>query len=159
MKKIILILMILGALIAGCAQRNVVKTSDLPKNEVPVVAQKQTAGKQAEEQKTLKGMNKSNEISGKDLSKEQASGIRNSTKALETKFHDIYFKFDNYAISPDSKLVLKQMSETLLKDKSLKIIIEGHCDQRGTTEYNLALGDKRADAVRRYLSTPNNLMD
>lgn len=81
------------------------------------------------------------------------------TKELETPkyieekitFEDIYFDFDKYDIRPDAKQPLKSLAEWLVKNTSAELLIEGHCDERGTNEYNLALGDRRAKAARDYL--------
>lgn len=63
----------------------------------------------------------------------------------------INFDFDSYEIRPDAREVLKEIANYLNEYKSLIITIEGHCDERGTREYNLALGLKRAEATKRYL--------
>ena len=74
-------------------------------------------------------------------------------KELQAKVQDIHFDFDRYDISNDSKTTLKNVAGSLSEGKKLKVIIEGHCDERGTNEYNLALGDKRANAAKEYLKT------
>jgi peptidoglycan-associated lipoprotein len=66
-------------------------------------------------------------------------------------FKSIYFNFDSYEIHSDSVPVLESVASWMRKNRNNKIIIEGHCDERGTNEYNLALGDKRASAVKDYL--------
>lgn len=60
---------------------------------------------------------------------------------------DIFFEFDKYDIKPEYKKVLTQNAELILDNPDVKILIEGHCDERGTNEYNLALGEKRAKAA------------
>jgi peptidoglycan-associated lipoprotein len=67
-------------------------------------------------------------------------------------FEDIHFEFDKYDIRSDAKPVLQSVAEWLMKNKSADLLIEGHCDDRGTNEYNLALGDRRAKAARDYLA-------
>ena len=65
----------------------------------------------------------------------------------------VYFGFDNYSIRPDQSPRMKVNSD-FLKDRSdVKIRIEGNCDPRGTREYNLALGEKRALSAKKYLVT------
>jgi peptidoglycan-associated lipoprotein len=63
----------------------------------------------------------------------------------------VHFDFDKYDIRPADRAVLAAHAEWLKQHPAVKVMIEGHCDERGTVEYNLALGDKRATAVRRYL--------
>lgn len=63
----------------------------------------------------------------------------------------IHFDFDRYFIRDDAKPVLAANAKWLNKFSSAKILIEGHCDERGTEEYNLALGEKRAKSTLDYL--------
>lgn len=63
----------------------------------------------------------------------------------------IYFEFDSYALSEEAKALLEGNNEWLKAHPGIHVLIEGHCDDRGTVEYNLNLGQKRADAVREYL--------
>lgn len=67
------------------------------------------------------------------------------------KLQDIYFDFDKYNIRADAKETLERNAAWLKKNPNLKIQIEGHCDERGTNEYNLALGDRRAKSTRDYI--------
>ncbi|KJV74576.1 peptidoglycan-associated lipoprotein [Orientia tsutsugamushi] len=67
--------------------------------------------------------------------------------------HKVYFATEKFDLSEESKRVLRAQSTWLKSNPDVKIIIEGHCDERGTREYNLALGKKRADAVKQFLVT------
>ena len=85
---------------------------------------------------------------------EQANNINKATAddSEEVSVPDrIYFGFNKYNISNDSAEILNLQAEWLKSDPSIKIIVEGHCDERGTREYNLALGERRANAVKNYL--------
>jgi peptidoglycan-associated lipoprotein len=66
---------------------------------------------------------------------------------------DIHFDFDKYDIRPGDAEILKENAALLMKNPGVKIQIEGHCDERGTEEYNLALGERRANSAKRYLSS------
>lgn len=66
---------------------------------------------------------------------------------------EIYFEFDQYDLSPDSRETLKLNAEWLRANPSARVEIEGHTDERGTNEYNLALGAKRAQSAKDYLVT------
>jgi peptidoglycan-associated lipoprotein len=66
---------------------------------------------------------------------------------------DIYFDFDRYDLSADARTILRSNAEWLKNNSNARVEIEGHCDERGTNEYNLALGAKRAQAAREYLVT------
>lgn len=64
---------------------------------------------------------------------------------------DIFFEYDRAAISPEMKSALDQDAAWLKSNPKANIQLEGHCDERGTNEYNLALGEKRAHSVKQYL--------
>ncbi len=70
---------------------------------------------------------------------------------LEAPLKMIHFDFDRYFIRADAKPVLEANAAWLKKFRTTKILIEGHCDERGTEEYNLALGEKRAKSTMEYL--------
>ena len=64
---------------------------------------------------------------------------------------DIYFDYDKYDIRPDQQAALQSGAQFLAQHPAMRFTIEGHCDERGSTEYNLALGDNRANAVKNAL--------
>ena len=66
-------------------------------------------------------------------------------------FPIVYFGFDTDELAPGETAKLDKAAGYLVKQPSLLLIVEGHCDQRGTEEYNRALGDRRANAIRAYL--------
>jgi len=63
----------------------------------------------------------------------------------------VFFGYDKYDLSADAKSTLARQAEWLKKYSNLSVTIEGHTDERGTREYNLALGDRRANSARDYL--------
>lgn len=65
----------------------------------------------------------------------------------------VYFAFDKFSIKPEYKTMLNTKAELLKKYNSIRVRIEGNCDERGTQEYNLALGERRARAAYEYLVT------
>jgi peptidoglycan-associated lipoprotein len=65
---------------------------------------------------------------------------------------DVFFEFDRYDLSADARTVLRANADWLKSNPAARVEIEGHCDERGTNEYNLALGAKRAQAAREYLA-------
>lgn len=64
---------------------------------------------------------------------------------------DAYFDYDKAEIRPDAREALQKTAAFLKNYPQAHVLIEGHCDERGSTEYNLALGDRRANAVKEYL--------
>ena len=72
--------------------------------------------------------------------------------ALKTvKLEPVFFDFDQWSIREDQKEVMAKNSQWLKSNPSVKVRLEGHCDERGTAEYNLALGQKRAEGVKSFL--------
>lgn len=76
-------------------------------------------------------------------------GLEEALKRGEVR--DIFFAFDQYSISDEARPILEANARALRRFPNTRIVIEGHCDERGTEEYNLALGDRRANAVKEYL--------
>lgn len=60
---------------------------------------------------------------------------------------DVFFDFDKFGIKDEYKGVLSRNAEILMANLNKRVLVEGHCDERGTNEYNMALGEKRAKAV------------
>jgi peptidoglycan-associated lipoprotein len=72
---------------------------------------------------------------------------------------DVRFDYDRYNLRPDAKEIIARHAKVLLEHPDLSVRIEGHCDERGTVEYNLALGERRAQAVLDYLVAYGILRD
>jgi peptidoglycan-associated lipoprotein len=72
-------------------------------------------------------------------------------KAQTFENQDVYFDFDAYTLSEPAKRTLDEKVAFLKQYPKVKVTIEGHCDERGTTEYNLALGERRANSALQYL--------
>jgi peptidoglycan-associated lipoprotein len=79
--------------------------------------------------------------------------LRQAQEALKRALGNVYFEFDRWALTTEGKKNLAESAAALKQNPSVKILIEGHCDERGTREYNLVLGEKRAQETRRYLLT------
>ncbi len=75
-----------------------------------------------------------------------------SQEELNAQYGDrVFFDYDKSDVRPDAAKVLDGWAQWLAKNGGARLTIEGHCDERGTKEYNLALGDRRATAVKNYL--------
>jgi len=73
------------------------------------------------------------------------------TATTEGPLKDVFFDFDKAILSNEAKKSLDDNTKWLKANPAVRIVVQGHCDERGTTEYNLALGEHRAKAVRDYL--------
>jgi peptidoglycan-associated lipoprotein len=71
--------------------------------------------------------------------------------AVQAQFKDAYFNLDESAIRDDAKPALSANADYMKRHASIRVTVEGHCDERGTAEYNLGLGDRRGNAVKDYL--------
>ncbi len=73
--------------------------------------------------------------------------------AAQSRFlnEDIHFEFDSSNLLPEAQEILRWKAAWLRKNSNVQVTIEGHCDERGTNEYNLALGDRRANSTKSYL--------
>ena len=72
---------------------------------------------------------------------------------FDREVKDAYFDYDKADIRSDARDALSQTAQFLRSYPQIKIVIEGHCDERGSTEYNLALGDRRAAAAKQFLTS------
>jgi len=79
-------------------------------------------------------------------------GATGSDAGQAGELKTVNFDFDKAALSAEAKTILQKNTEWLKKNPKVKIQIEGHCDSRGTIEYNIALGEKRASIVKKYIS-------
>jgi len=73
------------------------------------------------------------------------------TEEKPSRFADVLFDFDKSALTAEGKKACQSVAEYMKKNPKAKVLIEGHCDERGAAEYNLALGERRAVAVKNYL--------
>jgi len=84
-----------------------------------------------------------------------SSSLDKSFDAGEDKdgtIYDVFFAYDKYALSSQARDILDNNAKILGMNKGAKVSVEGHCDDRGSNEYNIALGDRRAQSVKKYLT-------
>jgi peptidoglycan-associated lipoprotein len=72
---------------------------------------------------------------------------------FRTRVNDIFFEYDRYDLRDDARATLNQDARALAERAGIRLTIEGHCDERGSEKYNLALGDRRANTAKEYLVT------
>ena len=149
-KSLVIIILILcvGLFLTGCPKKTVMK-------EEPSMRKEDAAARERAEQTMKEQELKAKEEGAKrDLDKslvaKKEPGIE-GTVFESSLLKDIRFDFDKYDIRPQDTEILKENAALLKKYSNVKIQIEGHCDERGTTEYNVALGERRANSTKRYL--------
>ncbi|MCI0494177.1 peptidoglycan-associated lipoprotein Pal [candidate division KSB1 bacterium] len=91
------------------------------------------------------------EESGKSLETIDLGPREKSMSKSDISFRDINFDFDKYELSSEAREILANHARLLKENPQVRLKIEGHCDERGTIEYNLALGERRANVVKNYL--------
>jgi len=135
-----LLLIIPGLLFtASCAKKTVKSDSSAAAAE-----EKQAAGADAqakEQQAAAAAAQMAEETAQRD-----AMMLKNMFES-----ESIYFEFDSAALSPVSQGILSGKADFLRDNPGTQVIIEGHCDERGTPEYNLAQGDRRAESAKKFL--------
>ena len=92
-------------------------------------------------------------LKGKMIPATKLQGVAREPATTEEKqvFETIHFDFDKSDIRPDARIVLEKIAVYLKNKRKVKVSFEGHCDERGTSEYNMALGERRSLSARRYL--------
>lgn len=127
--QILLVLMI-SVFAVGCGKKNVKQGSILPDSPQTV----SDAALTAED----------------GMASETEGSLRNKDYAPEAGIHTVYFDFDKSELSDETRKALQENAAALKKRAGVEIQVAGHCDERGTTGYNLALGQRRANVVRNY---------
>ncbi len=87
--------------------------------------------------------------------------FENGTRVKDANLVPVLFAYDSYSVSPAERHKLVVASEYLRSNRAMTVVLEGNCDERGSREYNMSLGERRAIAVRNYLlglGVPNSRM-
>ncbi|WP_456325678.1 peptidoglycan-associated lipoprotein Pal [Desulfonauticus submarinus] len=133
--------------LVSCAKKKITAS-----NQSPEVKQKVEQQQKNKENKELEELRKRKE---QEIElKAQNLGQKNVQEKIDVKKvigERIYFDFDSYELKPEARKILQEKAKILKTHPNWKIVIEGHCDERGTEEYNLALGEKRARAAYEFL--------
>jgi len=164
MRKSYLILVFVlcfGLILSGCPKKTVMKDEPTVKKSEDIArleAERAVKEKAEREEREREAARIKEEEARKAKEKEferslvakKQPGIEG--EVLESKLlKDVHFDFDRYDIRPEDGPVLNENAALLMKSPAVKVQIEGHCDERGTAEYNLALGERRANSTKKYL--------
>ncbi len=88
----------------------------------------------------------------KQAPKQVIEKVEEKVELRESSFETIYFDFDKSDIRADQRDLMNKNARLLNDNKNVRVRLEGNCDERGTNEYNMALGDRRANSVRQFLT-------
>ncbi len=81
----------------------------------------------------------------------EVTALRGKMLVEVPELGDVHFEFDKSDLTPTGREILTKNAEWIKNNQPVELLIEGHCDERGTVDYNLALGDRRAKSARKYL--------
>jgi peptidoglycan-associated lipoprotein len=155
---IFILILCFGLFLAGCPKKQVVINREQPSvqsSEEAARLESERAAREAKERESARLREEEAKMpAGGELEKslvaKKEPGIEG--EVFESKLlKDIHFEFDKYDIRREDEGILKENAVFLKKNSKAKIQIEGHCDERGTVEYNLALGERRANNTKKYL--------
>jgi len=133
----------------GCAEKKTVVKDEALQEQRAKAAQ--TAQQDNEAARQVKEQADRERALREQAEREQAARAASASATLDGAVEDIYFDFDQSNIRPDAREILKANADILLKRGAAEIAVEGYCDERGTAEYNLALGERRAQEAKKYL--------
>jgi peptidoglycan-associated lipoprotein len=124
----------------SCAKKEVMAEPEMAPEEQPMEDTSQAEAEAAEKAR----------LEAERLQAEEAERAMMAARQAFTS-EDIYFEFDSSALLPMAQETLSQKADYMMNNTGQNAIIEGHCDERGTAAYNLALGERRADAAKAFL--------
>jgi peptidoglycan-associated lipoprotein len=148
-----LLLVIPGLLLTVSCAKKQVKTEvaeEAPPEPEPVVEEPEVDTAAAEEAARQAELEEQQRLEAERLAAEEAQRAAEMAKNMFMA-EDINFEFDSSVLTPTAQDILQRKSDWLLENADATIIVEGHCDERGTPAYNLALGDRRAESAKDFL--------
>ncbi|CAB1077248.1 Tol-Pal system peptidoglycan-associated lipoprotein PAL [Olavius algarvensis Delta 1 endosymbiont] len=135
--------LLMTAAVSSCAKKKI-------SSEPATATAEEEAQRRAEEQARQRELERQQDFKEEDLSEETAEQRTVSARTIFEN-EDVYFEFDSVRLAPDAQEILVKKAKWLRANPNAKVTIEGHCDNRGTNEYNLALGEGRAQSARDFL--------
>ena len=141
---VLVLVIFVGFLAPSCGKKEL-------KSE-PVMSEDE-ARRRAEEEARKREQERQASIREETLKEEQLKSERENFQSEREMFEneDILFEFDSASLAVEAQEILRKKAAWLGENPRARVIIEGHCDERGTNEYNLALGDRRASSAKSFL--------
>ena len=143
-----LLLAMLLVLGVSCAKKKVTMEAE-PMEEERVV--EDAAAQQAAEAEAARRAAEMAKMSEADRQRQEAAMMAEDARMRAFVEENIHFDFDKYVLTPKAMMILDEKAAYLREHPEVRVLVEGHCDERGTNEYNLALGDRRANSAKTYL--------
>ena len=155
----VMVLFLSVAFLAGCAKKATLKEEAVATREqksIPQAPAKAATDDQTARERVLRDQalrdQAAKEAAAKAAREAAEKAKRDAAILKELQIPDVNFDFDKYNLKPEAQAILKAGATAYLKYREYKLVLEGHCDERGTAEYNLALGEKRATEAAKYLA-------
>ncbi len=151
---LLILLVLISSLFLFSCSRKQIKSEGLvvkPPTATEDEAEKAKKRVRIKEQEASEQALREKALREKALREEEARRLKEASEKVNFESEDIYFEFDQHILSDSAKQNLNKKAQWLKNFPAAKALIEGHCDERGSAEYNLALGQKRADAAMQYL--------
>lgn len=141
-----IMLAMLLALGVSCAKKQVtMETQEMAADESQQSAEDEAARREAEEARLRE------QRAREARQRQEASSMSEEARRAAFEDEEIHFDFDKYVLTPQAMMILDDKAAYLREHPTVRVLVEGHCDDRGSNEYNLALGDRRANSAKNYL--------
>ncbi len=143
------------ALVSGCAKERIesrptgLQAETGAETEAPAKTSEELAAEEARKQAEEYELQQAEAEEAAEAARQAEEEARSAD--LSQLRERIHFDFDSYELKPQDREILKEKAAILRSRQDIELMIEGHCDERGTEEYNLALGERRARAAYEYL--------
>lgn len=154
---LVILVSLMMVFVAGCAKKDVLKedSAKAPAAEAAVAAKATPVEKAAPPEKAEAKVKFDVDKPVQEGADKTAAARKAATEAVSAKelyeLADIRFDYDKFNLKDEARAILKKHAEWLNSNKGVMVVVEGHCDERGTAEYNLALGERRANAAAKFL--------
>jgi peptidoglycan-associated lipoprotein len=144
----VIMLAMLLALPVSCAKKQVtMETQEMAADEgaAQQMAEDEAARREAEEARMRE------QRAREARQRQEAANMSEEARKAAFEDENIHFDFDKYVLTPEAMMILDDKAAYLREHSGVRVLVEGHCDDRGSNEYNLALGDRRANSAKNYL--------
>jgi peptidoglycan-associated lipoprotein len=141
---VLVLIIFAGFLAPSCGKKELKSEPVMSEDEARRKAEEEARKREQERQAAIR-----EEELREDQLREESERVQSAREMFENE--DILFEFDSASLSVEAQEILRAKAEWLRENPGARVVIEGHCDERGTNEYNLALGDRRAFSSKSFL--------
>ena len=139
------LVIVVAFLAPSCAKKELKTEPTMSEEEARRRAEEEARKRELERQAAIR-----EEALKEDALRAEGERMQSAREIFENE--DVFFEFDSASLSIEAQEILRAKAQWLRDNPSARVLIEGHCDERGTNEYNLALGDRRAYSAKAFLT-------